>query len=1779
MAASSLWRLHAGTMRPWLRHRYLVTCIALCAVMCTAIALQDVVHAEHVGGDVVPVSGTIAHALDVGFGPNTTFQLEARDYPSEGNTALSIGTSCTIRGADDERSAVNCSGTWFVEAHSSNKLQLQQIDFKACYGGSGHPAFGAKLFAMLVLENCTLTGQGSALLQHDPVVLSEPGSFVFLVDTTVKGYSVEFPVSTDEAQASVGMNALMSMRGKFGAQNVTITACDVINGSVVVIEPVAYANSSLDQHLTAHDSDVDVMFMNVSFTNNHVSSIVPSVAGRRGAVALFVGDGRASEWTVSGGSCEGNIGALSGCLYSVEVSLTVEGHLGQRNLATFDVKPTNMFNQLQSVPGFGGSIFAECFAIACNISITDSEYSENMAGAGGSIWFGGDMAFASHVTVKSTTVSHSTTTLGGGGMAVMGFAGTDLVPMSKIVVHIDDVQLHDNFVNTSTVFSPAVGHGGGVLLYNVTGRIEDALFVSNNATGYGGGAIVSGCSSVNATRVELAKNSAEWGGGLFLGQLAVAESVTLPDTCVTAAELRDVKVWENTGASETGSGGGLSVIFADISAVRLDVWNNSAPVGGGIVMKGGSLASAYSSIEKNRAFTAGASVMCYRGADEAKHFGVMSFAFTNVDSPVSCYAEKSRCDVRGSVSLADDCVKNSSVAVIVDPHSGSDDPACGIVLGGVVEAYAIAQNITLKKGFSGLTPEDFSWKKLQTIANAKPCRSVDQAIVQCAANCHVWVGTSTHGLIRASGPGYRGLMFGGRPIDVRAYQKESPNVELTCGTTNFTVTEWIARMSQIDAGIALVMAEGMYDYILSDHVPLVALFPGDGNVKLEYVSFGDCVMKGSGGVGPDIDRIAGGACLQSYCAQFSLTSVTFSDCTALCDSSSEGELCDLNGGAVFAKGSAHDPFCDYHSTSTHASNISNVQFSACKSGGAGGAIFVNGANFSTIDVSVSESEAAFGGAVSVVSNSSASKFTLERLKCSDNVASESGGCLFVSGRVDVNVFNSTLAHGHAHVGGGLAAACTTNCSTSVHLDSVEFDGNVAGGVGGSIFATGVHVSASNITVINSQAGSVELGAGGGGLHISNSTIDVDGMYVAFSRADGNGGGLSFENVEGSMWHVEVQNTTSVSDGGGVFLDMSPVSSCGVAVCNSTAWNGGGVAMVREGLTPSPNCDEVSLGHCPPVSNATASVILSHNTAKNLGGGLYYGLVDKNDQGGDCAFKEALLVGNSAREGGGAAGVAACKLTNILVKENSAAIWGGGIYAAGVGVTLHSSVEHASASRRVPPPDTVVLQDVAFEDNVAGSYGGAVAAWAINVDLGENVTFHGNRAPYGDNVTSLSYTFKLTSPLKTFMANDVAIFGQLGDMLGNPVSSAELDSVTLIEQLFFPNEPLPTEVPTSCTNVSVGCVVGMRSGVIDTKGGVAFNSVAFHVPSSGVYTAMVSIETRLGRRTLSSFKVVIQPCSVSRYLGDDPFFDNMAVCLPCISGSYALRDDAHCHECPANAYCPIGQGPVSIYGHYFYETGRRVYPCWWGYCGFANRCRLEGHEGFICGDCKEGWELSAYRCVPCEEAKPRFLGLFGVTMLALAIFIIIFVQGESSSYFFALAFFGQAFAIVYSISGVARAHVTTVVSASWDNVELEEDAYPFDTDDSMAVWNMFLFSINDLFPNDCAMGRTVTSYKELMIALEALSPLVFTLFVQLVFLFVLGLGGLLSKSGIDVVYSLRRWAAKRRSEGHGESLIPPGGLEFTGGDAVSIPYGMCGCWRFGVRLACHVVPKWSPITDW
>ena len=360
----------------------------------------------------------------------------------------------------------------------------------------------------------------------------------------------------------------------------------------------------------------------------------------------------------------------------------------------------------------------------------------------------------------------------------------------------------------------------------------------------------------------------------------------------------------------------------------------------------------------------------------------------------------------------------------------------------------------------------------------------------------------------------------------------------------------------------------------------------------------------------------------------------------------------------------------------------------------------------------------------------------------DNKAVQNAGALLVNGGVTLDDFENAKFEGNTANGAGGAICVDDGKNTKFgNFTNVSFENNEAGsGSAISAMAGGIFKDWNNVYFINNKVTS--NGGAGGVVSLNSATVGnwdtgimqgADSDYRVMNGGGINAGYSKFGNIS----NVAFKNLHASSAGGGIWNCQSTFGDfTNVSFENISASNGGGIWNHYGTIGNLTNVTFDKVGIESSSTNKAGGVI--NNVSGTIGdwtNGYAYGLggADNNiaDQGG--------AIWNNSQFG---------KITNVLIKDYYAKT-GGGIWNIGTMnglekvsfINNHATESVGGAIWNTGSNPFGLISSSLFQDNLAHSYGGAIANNGILTGVIDTAFVNNTATYYNDAIDSTELLVK------------------------------------------------------------------------------------------------------------------------------------------------------------------------------------------------------------------------------------------------------------------------------------------------------------------------------------------------------------------------------------------------------------------------------------------------------
>lgn len=396
-------------------------------------------------------------------------------------------------------------------------------------------------------------------------------------------------------------------------------------------------------------------------------------------------------------------------------------------------------------------------------------------------------------------------------------------------------------------------------------------------------------------------------------------------------------------------------------------------------------------------------------------------------------------------------------------------------------------------------------------------------------------------------------------------------------------------------------------------------------------------------------------------------------------------------------------------------SASIVGFNSSGRNGGGVAAYETDLSVEDIDINGNSAYSNGGG---IYIEDSVSTLTVEDAQVRNNVTTnsttnEGGGGIWafsgVAGTIDNTLVENNFSE---NLGGGIGWRTSGSLSIS---NSTVITANVADASGGGMYV----VTSVDLDIANSEISGNTTGHSGGAFYLLGGSLDMDNVQMFRNSADW-GGAIRFAFVD----DIDIANSfislnTAVEDGGAIFADdVQMVMTDTIFTVNQSGANGGTMwfgdpdsTWVGNGVTVSGSSTTTSStnegGGCFYIEDALSVMLddlhMDSCNSDNLGGAFFI------ENGAPVTVTNAYIGYNEGTIGGGFYIIHSdVTLDNVTLDQNQARTHhGGGIYSFGV-------------------PSDLIVRNSTITDNTATIYGGGIYA-AYGTSIIENTLIQGNHA--------------------------------------------------------------------------------------------------------------------------------------------------------------------------------------------------------------------------------------------------------------------------------------------------------------------------------------------------------------------------------------------------------------------------------------------------------------------
>lgn len=617
---------------------------------------------------------------------------------------------------------------------------------------------------------------------------------------------------------------------------------------------------------------------------------------------------------------------------------------------------------------------------------------------------------------------------------------------------------------------------------------------------------------------------------------------------------------------------------------------------------------------------------------------------------------------------------------------------------------------------------------------------------------------------------------------------------------------------------------------------------------------------------------------------------------------------------------------------------------------------------------------------------------VDRCEVSDNIAGDGAG-FYLYDIDDVSVFNTIIRNNSAKAGG----AVWSRAPTAATFQNVAFHGNFAV-EGGAIFCTEpcrMEVASSEFARngASSRGGAIFSTEGTEVAVFGSSFVENGALSCEHAQTPLQGGAVSVgvEVVDAFTDTCAVINGTkatvlSVSDsyfgsnlaqraGGALFAESGQV------VVERTVFedNHAGLPHVRDGLGGAVSLLERCINdgsRCTILQMTMSDTEIRSNVAQLAGGGIY--IAGANPQS-HTTIVNAKVVANQVYSAGFSKSVGGgmyiesprVNVTYAKFSNNTAMHLGGAVYLSSAGVEGVTLSNIFMADNNAQNGQDIFWEKLKFDhEQVLDSTSiisttNAAGAGGIATESLEVVFADGSAAP--DVIQS-------GSVMKSFSLNIIDYYGELAITEEGECRASVPDNRATVR--------------------AIGSEAAIRSGR------VVFSELQITGKIGAVYrvqiTCSIDVEYLSGltsERALPVIEFVIElsDCPPGQSPIDSSDGD---VCVACRYGTYN-EDGSECLSCPKGANCPGGSVILSEPNWWRSSTlALEFYQCLHpDIClpgeGAGDSACAEGHEGPLCGVCRDGWFEFAGKCRECNggNATSKIFIAFSAVLVVVVVVLL------------------------------------------------------------------------------------------------------------------------------------------------------------------------------------------------
>ncbi len=1172
--------------------------------------------------------------------------------------------------------------------------------------GTFSRTLGAYQYNAYVAYNTTGTGgdgnsSGYYYTVDSAVLAADAGDTIEIISTRVL---VKETITIDLDLTLDGTGATVLDAGDSGITSIisiTDTATTVGDTTTYSAVTVTVSNMTLTGIDSSEEGSAVISITTDSSLTSSTSSITIETVTIEDNSSYYGGiyNKSATLTVTSGSTFEDNTAAYGGAIYNDYGTLEVYDSYFYDNTATYS----------------GGAIYSgynvdEGVYTYGSLTISGSTFIGNSANYGGAVCVVSNSA----LDIDNSTFSYNTATYSGGG------------------IHVED---NDD--------SPA----------NTVVTITNTVLTNNSAT-YGGAVCLNGNTitaivDIDGGSSEIQYNTATYGGGIYsAGATLYVEDTTLSHNTATVSGGALYATYY-TDANEVQQVG--SVTFSTV-----DLEYNTASYGGAIYnYQGGSIIINAANILGNSATYGGAIYVSGEYSDSSYNATVAIDGSSVVDSNSASYGG---------------AVYNEGGLVIFSSGAQLTNNSATYYGGAIYNSYYFVSDTNELKGevtLNGVTITGNYVEESYYISNGEIVYYGGGAIYNLLGTVTITGGTMTANATAGSGGAIYNLSgtvsvtdtdldyniagnYGGAVYNYSSYSTVNNSdytyyygtVELSGSSSAISITHNRALSggaiyngnngiitidyANLSYNVAVSGYGGaVYNYSSNadgtgEYTNIGVTISGDTDVSYNYAVSGGAIYNNSSdegtgiwigtGSSDDIEMI-GNIASQSGGTIYNASGYIYvgdtGASTLLIQDSSAG----ISGGGIYNAGTAA---------------LENIEFdNADAVSGSGGAIY-NSGDLSGYGITISGSNAIYGGAVYAFgSSSSTSTATFSQSVFTSNYATYGSVAYLYYGDVTISG-SSSLVYSNTSTYSGGAFQIETSGTLTISGGAQVYSNTSLLGDGGAIYNNGGSVIISSGSTIYDNSTRQNGGAiynDGGSVTISDSTIynsdaleggaiyntgaDAEliisnGSVIHDCNATAGSGGAIYNDAYVLINDSDFYDNSATENGGAIFTDSVLVIENGSSFTNTstgaTAVNGGAIYVgANGGLTMT---DSSIVGYTASADGGAIyslglvvleSSTISGNTAVN-GGGIYIGS-SSSGEGGLTTSKSTITLNTATGSGGGIYNLGGnLQLVTTTISTNLAYGSGGGIY----------SCQYSGSF------DEIIIQQSTIDNNTAMSgYGGGL----------------------------------------------------------------------------------------------------------------------------------------------------------------------------------------------------------------------------------------------------------------------------------------------------------------------------------------------------------------------------------------------------------------------------------------------------------------------------------------